>query len=97
MNESNLSLGELIQLEQWTNKKCLEVIFDSDKDNWSENTSVFGDKLMNKSNLVFVIEEENNNKFGYYFNGTVKTDGSNMKAQGSFMFTLKSNGRMNGD
>ena len=96
LKETNLEKNELKQLEEWTNKKCSEVIFDSNKDDWSTNTSVFDSKIKNKSNLVFIVEEENNNKFGYYFNGTVNTNGSDMKAQGSFMFTLKSNGRING-
>ena len=38
-----LDENEKNQLEQWTNKKCGDVIFDSDKDDWSVNTSVFDD------------------------------------------------------
>ena len=55
------------QLEEWTNKKkCSEIIFDSDIYDWSKNTSVFGEKVINKSNLLFVVEYTNNNKFRGY-------------------------------
>ena len=49
-----LDENEMNQLEQWTNKKCSEVLFDSDKDDWNQNTSVFNDKIENKNNLLFV-------------------------------------------
>ena len=36
------------------------------KDDWSKNTSEFGEKIINKSNLLFIIEYTNNNKFRGY-------------------------------
>ena len=66
-----LERNEMKQLEQWTNKKCGEVVFDSNKDDWSQHTSVFDSRVMNKSNLMFVIEDTNNNKFGGYINSTI--------------------------
>ena len=56
-----LTKEEMKQIEEWTGKKCSEIIFDSDKDNWDVNTSDFDAKIMNKSHLVFVIEDEENN------------------------------------
>jgi hypothetical protein len=84
------------QLEQWTGKKCNEVIFDSDKDNWSQNTSVFDDRVKGKSNLMFVIEDTNNNKFGSYITASIKTTANNEQDSNAFLFSLKSNGRVNG-
>ena len=88
------------QIEEWCGKKCGEILFDSNKDNWSVNTSVFDSKIINKSNLVFVVEDTNNNKFGYYLPTKVdkiySDSKSNIKSKQSFMFTLKSNGRVNG-
>ena len=94
--QTNLSWNEMNQLEQWTNKKCSEVLCDSDKDNWSQNTSVFDDKIMNKSNVVFIVEDTQNNKFGYYFTGTVVSNklSKNNKSNDCFLFSLKSNGRL---
>ena len=90
--------NEMNKLEEWTNKKCSEVIFDSNKDDWSQNTSVFDDRVMNKSNLMFVIEDTNNNKFGGYITATInKCDNSNyIHDSNAFVFSLKSNERLNG-
>ena len=49
LQSMNLNQNEIQQLETWTNKKCGEVLFDSDKDNWNQNTSQFDGKVMNKS------------------------------------------------
>ena len=55
------------------------------------------EKLGNREKLLFLIEDINNNKFGYYFNGTVNNNnGSWMKSSGCFTFSLKSNRRLNG-
>ena len=94
--KSLLDDKEKKQLEEWTNKKCGEVVFDSDKDDWSKNTSVFHTKVINKSHLIFLVEDTNNNKFGYYFNGCVNEIASQIKVPDSFLFSLKSNGRING-
>ena len=91
-----IDIEEKKQLEEWTGLTCGEILFDSDKDNWSLNSSVFDSKIMNKSYLLFVIEDTTNNKFGYYLNGTINKYNFNLKYKGSFMFSLKSNGRVNG-
>ena len=71
-------------------------MFDSDKDNWNKNKSVFDSKVMNKSNLAFIVEDTQNNKYGYYFNGTITKCDSFIISKNSFLFSLKSNGRING-
>ena len=67
----NLKFEEYEQIEQWTGKKCDKIIFDSDQDNWSEGTSVFDEKVRNQSNLIFIVEDTENNKFGGYISSTV--------------------------
>ena len=89
----NLSLSEIIQLEEWTNKKCSEVLFDSNKDNWSQNTSVFDDRVHGKNQLIFVVEDTNNNKFGGYIGSTINQLGWTTDSN-AFVFSLKSNGRL---
>ena len=84
------------QLEEWTDKKCEKVIFDSTKDNWSQNSSVFDSKVINKSNLMFVIEDTNRNKFGGYVTSTINQRNNYINDSNSFLFSLKSNGRING-
>ena len=84
------------QLEEWTGKKCLEILFDMKQDGYPKNDStIFQDKIFNRSHLVILIEDTMNNKYGYYFNGTVNVYDSFTKTEGSFMFSLKSNGRYN--
>ena len=92
---------EMDKLEEWTNKKCSEVLFDSDKDDWNSNT-ILNKRIMNKNQLVFVIEDEQNNKFGGYLNATIYRtncgngwENSNILDSNAFVFSLKSNGRMN--
>ena len=60
----HLSSKEKKQIENWTNLECGEVVFDSTKDNWSQNISVFNEKIQNRSNLTFIVEDEQKNKFG---------------------------------
>ena len=62
INPYYLQPNEKKQLEEWTKKSCKEVIFDSDVDNWSIKTD-FDDKIMNKSNLVFIVKDSRDNVF----------------------------------
>ena len=48
-----LNVEQIKQLEEWTRLKCGEVLFDSNKDDWAENTSVFNDRIVGKKHLVF--------------------------------------------
>ena len=93
---------EMDKLEEWTNKKYSELLFDSDKDDWSSNI-VFNQRIMNKNQLAFVVEDTNGNKFGGYLNATIYRtnygngwENSNIPDSNAFLFSLKSNGRLNG-
>ena len=61
-----LNVEQIKQLEEWTRLKCGEVLFDSNKDNWAENTSVFNDRIIGKKQIVFLVESEDGEQFGYY-------------------------------
>ena len=85
------------QIEEWSGLKCSEIIFDSTVDDWS-NTTVFNEKIIGKKHLAFIIEDEDNEIFGYYCNTQIinivlkdqKTD------EQSFEFNLQSkNNRLN--
>ena len=45
---------------------------------------------------MFVIEDTNNNKFGGYITASLQPTGSNTTDHNSFLFSLKSNGRVSG-
>ena len=90
----------MIQLEEWTSLKCSEVLFDTNIDQWSENTSVFNEKIMGKSKISFLIETEDGYKFGYYLNTEIKEEFDDNKKfyvwtetdDKTFEFNLQSNG-----
>ena len=84
------------QLEEWTGLKCTDIVFDSNVDNWSAYTSVLNDRIIGKKQLVFLIEDEDGEKFGYYLNTEVveKYDDWIKTDYKSFEFNLVSNGRL---
>ena len=104
LNDMMLENKEMKQIEEWTNKKYSEVIFDSDKDDWSENEP-FKSRVLNKSNLIFLIEDFEGQKFGGYINAKIDKalnkgngweNGSAIEDPNAFVFSLNSNGRLNG-
>ena len=91
-----IEVNERQQLEQWTGKKCGDIIFNSDKDNWNIKTSVFEGKVFNRSNVAVIIEDTNGNKFGGYVSSTIDKYEKWFNDANTFVFSLKSNGRING-
>ena len=78
-------------IELWTNLKCGNVLFDSNKYNWSIYSSSFNRVIINKSNLLFLIEDEDGEIFGYYLSTQVPQDiGRSSTDFNSFHFNLKS-------
>ena len=47
---------------------CKDILFDSDIDNWDEDTSIFNERIVGKKQLLFIIEDEDSEIFGYYLN-----------------------------
>nr|BAN39393.1 hypothetical protein [Entamoeba histolytica] len=88
------SMEEMRQIEEWTNKKVGNVLFESDVDDWNKNTSVFDQKIKNKEHIMIVIEDEEGNKFGGYVNSKIDEVESCITDQKSFLFSLESKGRM---
>ena len=91
------------QLEQWTRLKILSIVFDSENDDWSVGTCEFTKKIINRSHIVLLIEDYENNLFGAYIdariNGMWLTDKDNSKNisrtvdPNSFVFSLIRNGK----
>ncbi|BFU25791.1 trichohyalin, putative [Entamoeba histolytica] len=84
------------QLEELTEKRINNILFDSDKDNWNKNTSVFNQKIMNKEHIIIIIEDEDGNKFGGYVNSKIDKVDDYIYDSKSFLFSLESNGRIEG-
>ena len=91
-----IQYDELKQLEEWTGLQCSDIVFDSDKDNWKEKTSVFDERIIGKKQLVFLIEDTDGEKFGYYLNTEVIEDYEYVirTDNKSFHFNLESHGRL---
>ncbi|BFU22105.1 trichohyalin, putative [Entamoeba histolytica] len=82
------------QLEEWTERRINNTLFDSVKDDWNKNTSVFDQRIINKENII-IIEDTNGNKFGGYVNEKIDKYGYDwINDSKSFVFSLESNGRM---
>lgn len=83
-------------IEQWTGLKCGEVVFDSDKDNWAMETSIFVDKIVGKKQLIFLIEDEQMKKFGYFLATLIEEKYRifQQTSSDSFVFILDSFSRM---
>ncbi|BFU25338.1 predicted protein [Entamoeba histolytica] len=90
------TMEEMLQLEEWTNRKVGNILFDSDKDDWNVNKSVFDERIMNKEHIIIIIEDEDRNKFGGYVNSKVDKIHSYIKDSKSFVFSLESKGRIEG-
>ncbi|BFU23962.1 trichohyalin, putative [Entamoeba histolytica] len=84
------------QIEEWTEKRINNILFDSDKDDWKENTSVFDQRIKNKEHIIIIIEDEDGNKFGGYVNSKIDRVGGWINDSKSFVFSLESNGRIEG-
>ena len=87
--------NHLKQLEEWTELKCCDLLFDSEIDNWLKYYSVLNERIIGKKQLVFVIENENGEIFGYYLNTEIIEEYKNHETDlNSFHFNLQSNGRL---
>ena len=93
----DLTLNQKRRLEEWTGLKCSHIIFDTETDNWNDS-EIFNGKLIGKNHLLFVIQTEDGEKFGYYLNPTityVQFPNYNWSDEKSFEFTLESKERGN--
>ncbi|BFU24708.1 trichohyalin, putative [Entamoeba histolytica] len=84
------------QIEELTEKRISNILFDSDKDDWKINTSVFEERIWNKEHIIIIIEDEDGNKFGGYVNSKIDKVDDWIYDSKSFVFSLESNGRMKG-
>lgn len=80
-------------IENWTGKKIVSMIFDSDVDNWDTGKD-FSNYIIGKSNLLFMINDEQNNRFGGYISSQITKPDTYIKDSQAFIFSLNSNGRL---
>ena len=98
IREYKLKEEHKILLEKWTGLKIGKTIFNSEIDDWNIKTSVFDKKILNKSKLLFIMEDGKQEIFGCYFQDEIKgysRDSPFHSYDNSFLFNLESKGRLN--
>ena len=80
-------------IENWTRKKIVSRIFDSDVDNWDSGRD-FSNYIIGKSNLLFMIIDDQNNRFGGYISSQITRADTYITDSQAFIFSLNSNGRL---
>ena len=90
------SFREMMVLEKFTGLKIDDILFDSKIDNWSNHRSVFNERIIGKKQLIFLIVDEDGEKFGYYLNTQIEEEYYLPKETDnkSFQFNIQSNGRL---
>ena len=93
---------EIKQIEEWSEIKYKEVIFDTSINDWDVFTSEFDRIIFGKEKLVFIIEDTENNVFGCYINSKIdkyqylennEVKGSPITDPKAFIFSMRNNGR----
>ena len=95
-NQPNQS-GEQQLIEEWTGMKIGPILFNIDINHWSVYLSDFNKNLLGKQHLLFLIEDNKNEKFGYYFDSQFlfnKKEWNKITDKNSFHFNLQSNERL---
>ena len=104
--QNYLNKNEIKQIEEWTKLKCGEIVFDSNRDDWSRLGTTFDRKVMGRKQIIILIEDTNHNLFGGFVNVKIeKYSYWNINGNGnhhfnmyndpnSFLFSLRSNGRI---
>ena len=91
---SGFQLKEYEQnIENWTNKKIKSIVFDSDIDNWNTGRD-FSKYIIGKSNLLFMIDDMENNRFGGYISSQITKTDEYIDDPKAFIFSLQSNKRL---
>ena len=85
------SLEEMKQLEEWTDLPIDSIVYDSNTEgieNCGYAGSQFQDSVLNKNNLIFFIEGEEGERFGYFMKNKINQFGSGMIGENDFLFTM---------
>ena len=87
----NMNSTDRERIEHWTEKSFHSVIFDSNVMNCTKSSSQFGEKILNKSQLLFLIEDTNGRKFGGFVKAKISSLNSWIYDNEAFVFTLVNN------
>jgi len=80
-------------IEKWTGRQIISIVFDSDEDNWNSGKE-FSQYIIGKSNLLFMIDDDQNNRFGGYISSEITSSDKYINDPDAFIFSLRSNKRL---
>ena len=85
--------NEIKQLEKWTELSLGDIVFDSEIDNWNQNSSMFDRRIIGKCQLLFLIEDTEGKLYGSFIYSQIKNECNNEidTDSYSFLFSLRSN------
>lgn len=93
---SDLNSSQIKTLETWTHLTIKKILFDTEKDSWSANNCPLNSRILYKNRLLFLIENEDGQMYGYYLNTTIpeKYEQIIETDEKSFHFNLNANNRL---
>lgn len=92
----NPSISEAVaSLQEWSGHKSMHILFDSDTDGLSEDSTSFVDSVINKSRLYVIIRDTESNVFGGYIRQHISVPNTDMNDKKAFIFSLYRNGATN--
>ena len=96
VSEYNLFIEYLTAIEQLTRLTCSQILFDTDIHDWSEKSTILTTNAIGKSKVVFLVETDDGELFGYYRHGKIPESKylDYVKDYRSFHFNIESNGRL---
>ena len=93
----NIPIEIKTSIEEWTNLKFKSFVFDSNYCDWNILTSTFGDRIIGKEKLIFIVEHESSDYwFGCYIDKIITNykyidengDARGIRDENSFIFSL---------
>ncbi|EMH74860.1 hypothetical protein EHI8A_058560 [Entamoeba histolytica HM-1:IMSS-B] len=84
-----ITMEEMNKIEEWTNRKVGNILFNSDIDDWNKDTSSLQERILYNNQLIIIIEDSKGNKFGGYINSVINRVGSYIKDSKSFLFFIR--------
>ena len=98
-NRNFFSFVEKNTIEKWNDMVLGNKLFDSIVDEMKCRNISFNNAIIGKENILLGIEDYNGNKFGCFIHGKIASTVTYTwmpVEKGSFVFSLKSNGRIDG-
>ena len=94
IDQLGLNINQITILEDWTSKSVDLTLFDSNVDNWNDS-SVLNKRIIGKKHVLFLIEDDEEEKFGYYFKGIIQPESgdNNSSEKNSFEFNIQSSNK----